>query len=262
MPKRDKLSKVGLKKNKNKDAEYFKLFTAPLVSCERYKPKFGKGGTVGVELEQFRQMYGDDPFYSWVGLDSPLMYAAHKAAGGMTSIYRQLGIGGERLFNKILRDQLGLTAQQAAWTSKIPVPGKKDRNLSLDGRIELDDVQDKAARERVATWVDKITAKLLPEDEARPLIKGVVFEVRQGYKSKDSKRQNADIGNAATAYVNLYIPTLFILSTQIDNDIALRYQQARWLLLTGTSTGSDTESSYVFCREVLGYDLAAFFQRN
>jgi hypothetical protein len=34
-------------------------------------------------------MYGADPFCSWVGLDSPLMYAAHKAAGGMTSVYRQ-----------------------------------------------------------------------------------------------------------------------------------------------------------------------------
>src|SRR6266852_1731847 len=102
----------------NKEAEYLKLFTAPLVSCARYKPKFGKGGTVGVELEQFRKMYGEDPFYSWVGLDSPLMYAAHKAAGGMTSIYRQIGIGGERLFNKILQDQLGLTAPQAAWTYK------------------------------------------------------------------------------------------------------------------------------------------------
>ena len=32
------------------------------------------------------------------------------------------------------------------------------------------------------------------------ILKGTVFEVRQGYKSKDSKRQNADIANAATAY--------------------------------------------------------------
>jgi hypothetical protein len=38
-------------------------------------------------------MYGADPFYHWVGLDSQLMYAAHKVAGGMTSIYRHLGIG-------------------------------------------------------------------------------------------------------------------------------------------------------------------------
>ena len=207
-------------------------------------------------------MYGEDPFYSWIGLDSPLMYAAHKAAGSMTSIYRQLGIGGERVFNKILQNTLGLTAEQAAWTYKVPVPGKKDKTLYLDGRIEFDDVQSDALRRRVKRWADKVTAEIIPEDKARSLIRGVVFEVRQGYKSKDSKRQNADINNASSAYVNLYVPILFLLSTQIDNDIALRYRQARWLLLIGTITGSNTESGYAFCREVLGYDLAAFYQRN
>jgi hypothetical protein len=35
---------------------------------------------------------------------------------------------------------------------------------------------------------------------------GTIFEVRQGYKSKDSKRQNADIANAATAYTKAYFP--------------------------------------------------------
>jgi hypothetical protein len=44
---------------------------------------------------------------------------------------------------------------------------------------------------------------------------GTVFEVRQGYKSKDSKRQNADIANAATAYTKAYLPCAVILSTQI-----------------------------------------------
>ena len=92
--------------------------------------------------------------------------------------------------------------------------------------------------------------------------KGVVFEVRQGYKSKDSKRQNADIANAAHAYVEGYIPAVVLLSTQIDGGVAARYTEARWLLLTGTRDGAPTESTYGFCRQVLGYDLAAFFERN
>jgi len=37
-------------------------------------------------------------------------------------------------------------------------------------------------------------------------ILGVVFECRQGYKSKDSKRQNADIANASNAYKYQYLP--------------------------------------------------------
>jgi hypothetical protein len=32
--------------------------------------------------------------------------------------------------------------------------------------------------------------------------------------------------------------------------------------LTGTTAGSPTESTYAFCRNVLRYDLAAFFERN
>lgn len=256
------ISNETITSDTSRDEVYFELFTAPLIACARYKPKFGQGGTTGVNLEQFQRLYGEDPFYSWVGLDSPLMYAAHKAAGGMTSIYRQLGIGGERVFNKLLQDTLNLSPKQAAWTYTLPVSDKKDRTLYLDGRIEIGDIQDSVARARVKNWIDEVAAQVLPSDEARSLVKGVVFEVRQGYKSKDSKRQNADISNASSAYVNLYIPALFLLSTQIDGDVALRYRQAHWLLLTGSLGGSATTSSYVFCRQVLGYDLAAFYLRN
>lgn len=55
---------------------------------------------------------------------------------------------------------------------------------------------------------------------------------------------------------------VFLLSTQIDGDVADRYATARWLMLIGSTSGSPTDSAYVFCREVVGYDLAAFFERN
>lgn len=47
------------------------------------------------------------------------MYAAHKAAGGITSLYRQIGMGCEQLFRQIIRDQFGLTAEQAKWSYKV-----------------------------------------------------------------------------------------------------------------------------------------------
>jgi hypothetical protein len=109
--------------------------------------------------------------------------------------------------------------------------------------------------------MEEAASKLLVADELRADLKGAVFEVRQGYKSKDSKRQQADLSNAANAYVNLYLPVLLLLSTQIDGDVAARYTQARWLLLTGTTGGSGTASTYAFCRDVVGYDLAGFFER-
>ena len=81
------------------DERYLILLTKPLEVCAKYRSKFGQGGT-GVSVDEFQSLYGGDPFYSWMGLDSPLMYAAHKAAGGMTSVYRQLGIGAQWIFNQ------------------------------------------------------------------------------------------------------------------------------------------------------------------
>ena len=91
------------------DERYFLLLTTPLCASAQYRPKFGQGGKDGLTLNQFQQMYGSDSFYSWIGLDSPLMYAAHKAAGGMTSVYRQLGIGSQWLLNQVLQDYLDLS---------------------------------------------------------------------------------------------------------------------------------------------------------
>lgn len=89
-----------------------------------------------------------------------------------------------------------------------------------------------------------------------------MFEVRQGYKSNDAKRQNADIANASNAYAHRYLPVMALLSTQIPSSLADRYARARWLLMRGARDGAATDSTYVFCRAVLGYDLAAFFGRN
>jgi hypothetical protein len=68
------------------DARYLALISDALAVCRGYKPKLGHGRKTGYSLEEFQQMYEQDPFYSWVGLNSPLVYAAHRAAGGMTSL--------------------------------------------------------------------------------------------------------------------------------------------------------------------------------
>lgn len=99
----------------SEDDRYFLLLTRAVRVCAQYQPKFGRGGQAGVTLDEFQQMYGADPFYHWLGLDSPLMYAAHKAAGGMTSIYRQIGIGCQGIFGRLLRDYLGLSDAEATW---------------------------------------------------------------------------------------------------------------------------------------------------
>ena len=90
-----------------------------------------------------------------------------------------------------------------------------------------------------------------------------MFEVRQGYKSKDSKRQNADLANAAAAYTQQYLPVLVVMSLQLDTDLRIRYEGAKWGVLSGSiDTDDPYTSTYAFCRDIIGYDLAGFFERN
>lgn len=243
------------------DERYLALLTDALRRCLVYKPKFGQGRAGGVSAQEFINMYAADPFYHWLGIDSPLMYAAHKAAGGMTSVYRQIGIGSQWIFFQLLQDQFSLSPTQATWAYSTEGAAGKKSQLSLDGRIDLEDLANAADRDRVQTWMADAAEAIGLPSETLASLRGVVFEARQGYKSKDSKRQNADIANASKAYAHLYMPAILLFSTQIDGDVARRYQENFWLLLTGTLSGSSTTSTYAFCREVMGYDLAGFFQK-
>ena len=248
--------------SENQDERYFRLIQQALAVCKNYRPKFGQGSKAGLTLNDFQTLYRGDPFYTWFGLDSPLLYAAHKAAGGMTSVYRQIGTGCERLFQRLLQDTLGLNSEQVAWSYLVPGSDGKQRKLSLDGRIPLSAIPDAAAADRVRLWLRDAANAVKVSKKVAATLEGPVFEVRQGYKSKDAKRQNADVGNAANAYANSYLPTVVLLSSQIDDDISERYARAQWLILRGSLSGSSLQSTYTFAREVLNYDLAGFFTRN
>ncbi len=244
------------------DARYLQILLDPIRTCATYQPKLGQGGP-GLSLADFQTLYRADPFYAWFGLDHELMYAAHKAAGGMTSIYRQVGLGSERLFRRILQDQLGLTETQTRWSYSAPATGGRSRLLALDGRIEVSEVADPDRRVRVEQWLVAAAKEVGVGAAVQSVLRGAVFEIRQGYKSKDSKRQNADIANATEAYKQAYLPCLAVFSAQIDGDIKIRYRSESWVILTGSiGEPSVLRSTYAFMRDVIGFDLAQFFMRN
>lgn len=247
-----------------KDEEYLKIVLDAIRVCSQYKPKFGQGSkSGGLTLEQFQELYQVDPFYNWFGLDNPMMYAAHKAAGGMTSVYRQIGIGCERLFRTVVRDSLELSEEDVTWSYQTTLPSGRKRTLYLDGRVPLGKIKDKIKRGRFHSWMKESANMLDVDDKVFESLSGTIFEVRQGYKSKDSKRQNADISNAATAYTRGYFPCAVVLSGQIDGDILMRYRAEKWSVVTGAfGVGDPLTSTYGFMRDVIGYDLAAFFERN
>lgn len=242
------------------EEKYIRLFISPVQQCKAYKPKFGQGKSKdGVSLDSFHRLYGSDPFYAWIGLNSDLMYAAHKAAGGMTSIYRQIGIGCEQLFREIIKDTVGYTDPTLArWSYNTLTQGGKNKILTLDGRLEISQIQNQAVLDRLLPWMVAYCQKLAVEVPKN----GIVFEVRQGYKSKDSKRQHADIDNATVAWAHGYMPIFAIFSSQIDKDLVLRYRNNRCGIMVGITSDDPDRSIFAFFNHVLGYDLAAFFDRN
>ncbi|MBI5115104.1 hypothetical protein HZA56_01370 [Candidatus Poribacteria bacterium] len=249
--------------NSEREKRYLELLIQPIRVCAEYKPRLGRGPKAGTTLHDFQKLYRNDPFYSWFGLYSPLMYAAHRAAGGMTSIYRQIGIGCERLIREILKDELELTQDEVEWSYSLTASGQKPRTLSLDARIPLKSLRKPAQKKRIIGWIQQVAADCGINREIIQALQGVVFEVRQGYKSKDSKRQNADIANAATAYSQAYLPCVILLSTQIDADIFARYQAAKWVMLSGLLAGAtDRNSTYSFMQNVIGFDFATFFEAH
>ena len=249
---------------KDTDSDYLQILLDAIRVCAHYRPKFGQGAKGGgLTLKQFRELYQADVFYSWFGLDNPMMYAAHKAAGGMTSVYRQIGIGCEKLFRRVIMDSLELSEEDVVWSYRVPLPDGRHRTLYLDGRVPLEAIHDQDKRERFRWWMNDSAKMLDVETRVLQNLTGAVFEIRQGYKSKDSKRQNADLNNAATAYTKGYLPCAVILSGQIDGDILLRYRAAKWAVVTGiVGATNPLISTYDFMRDIVGYDLEAFFERN
>ncbi len=246
-----------------REQRYLNLLLDPLDSCAAYKPKFGTDEDEGVNLDQFKTLYGRDPFYHWVGLDSELMYAAHKAAGGMTSIYRQLGAGCEKLFRAIIQDALLLTEADVSWSYEIDKGDKSKATLTLDARIDAAHITRRPeARARVSDWLKRCGDYLaLPSDRTEQL-RGAVFEARQGYKSADAKRQNADLRFGLNASAENYLPVVAVVSTQASLAVLRRYRNAKIIVMTGSVSDDDKVSTYAFFRNVVGFELDEFFQRN
>lgn len=243
------------------DDELVEIFLTPVRLSAAYKPAFGQAAGAGLDLDGFRALYGGDAFYAWLGLDAPLVYAAHKAAGGLTSVYRQIGVGSERLARAVLGGMLGLTAEQLDWSYSYLKDDGKEATLALDARVELEHLQGEA-RERFARWLKSAKASIPETSSGAVEAAGIVMEIRQGYKSADSKRQNADLRFGMRAYQADLLPAVVVMSSQVSEPVVRRYRADGILVLTGTLDGSPTKSTFAFFREVVGYDLAAFLERN
>lgn len=243
------------------DADFLETFLAPIRKCVGYRPAFGQGTATGLDLGGFQELYGGDPFYHWLGLDEPIVYAAHKAAGGLTSVYRQIGVGSERLFRAVLGHSLGLSQDAMAWRYEYDKPDGAQGRHTLDARIRSADLQ-RDVRRRFDDWLRTALNAVAVGAQQSINADGVVFEVRQGYKSADSKRQNADLRYGVRAYQANLLPSFAILSSQVSESVMRRYRNDGMLILTGVLDEDPLRSTFAFFQKVIGYDLRAFFERS
>lgn len=243
------------------DKDLRETFLHPIRKCADYVPAFGKGKSGGLSPSGFQELYGGDPFYAWLGLDDPSVYASHKAAGGLTSLYRQIGVGSERLFRAILKSKLGLSEDQMKWSYEYDKPNGKKGVHTLDALIRSSYL-DESAKQRFEVWLILAKKAVTGESNAKVNVDAVAFEVRQGYKSADSKRQNADLRFGMRAYQAGLIPALAVMSTQVSEPVLKRYRSDGMLVLTGTLEDDPTTSTFAFFKEVVGFDLADFLDRN
>ena len=181
----------------DRDLEYLSILFDRLEVCKHYRPKFGQGSE-GLDLRSFRELYSKDAFYSWFGLDNVLIYSAHKAAGGITSIYRQIGLGSEELIRRILQDELGLNEEQATWSYQLEISNGRKRTLKLDGRIVPAYILDEAKRSSVLYWMKRAGQQLSLATNIANAMEGIVLEVRQGYKSKDFQTPKCRYGKCCS----------------------------------------------------------------
>lgn len=126
-------------------------------TCAEYKPKFGQGGS-GLSYIEFQNLYRADRFYSWLGLNSSAVYAAHRTAGGLSSLYRQIGSGCEEVFRSILQGVFDLPAADVHWSFRASGMDGTVHTLRLDARVDLDRIQNIAARKRLHEWVNEAAA--------------------------------------------------------------------------------------------------------
>ena len=242
------------------DKRYMDTLISPLRTCADYKPKFGQGSDVS--LSQFHTLYGADPLYSWIGIDSDFMYAAHKAAGGMTSIYRQLGTGCERLVRAIMMDQFALTNDQMNWAYDIQKENGGIRTLRLDALLDFTLIPETPRAEILRAWTVAVAQKLGFSKPQIETLAGSVFEIRQGYKSQDAKRQNTDIQSAMRARNDCYVFVMPVLSSQISTTLRNRYQNSQMLVLVGNLSGDPLDDTFAFIEQIVGYPITDFFKRN
>jgi len=236
------------------DAELIECICDPILASDSL-PKFGGGR--GVSLADWVETRNNDPLYSIVGLNDPTIYTAHAGSSVMTSVYRQLGVGIERLFRliSVSKDWINCSnPDELKWT----FVSSNGHNRELDLLIRRDMITD-ANKQRQLYEIASMMGEPPPIEEFR----GIVFEIRQGYQSADSKRVAGDTEIVSRAREEGLLGVVVIASNSYNRGVIRNYRASGLPVLVPASGSEGNAGScpYAFINDFLDYDLEAAFSR-
>jgi hypothetical protein len=153
-------------------------------------------------------------------------------AGGLTSVYRQIGVGTEHLLRAIIRDSLGLTAEETTWSYRYRKPNGKTGVHSLDAKISFADLSD-AQRRIFIEWMEVVG----PHVDLTPAN-------GSGYKVSFLKSGKVIKARTLNVRMRIYVrheclsggiaSCIHDLSQQVSETVIDRYRKDKMAVLTGT----------------------------
>ena len=115
---------------------------------------------------------------------------------------------------------------------------------------------------KLTNWIGHASEAAGLAPEIALALRGAVFEIRQGYKSADSKRQNADIGFGTHALKEGYLPCVMVFSGQVSQTVVTRYKAQGLYVMLGSRNPLAHESTFDFFRNAVGWDLEEWMLTN
>lgn len=184
----------------------------------------------GAEPKLIEQSLRDDALYGVIFEDIAHKYA-FTALGGrlITSLHRNFGDIIEMSVREIFKVKFDLDGALAQMSLTLKSVEKRSTRTS-DATIPFDALE---AHER--SQIQSLHKHLLNANHGDAnKLKGISYEIRQCYKSNDSKRRTADIDMADLLLANKQLPVMLIFCSSSSPSIITDYRRlSKWIILEG-----------------------------
>ncbi len=193
-----------------------------------------------------------DALYGLLFKNISVFYAQSVLGGRITtSLHRNFGDIIEVSVREIFKHAYSLDDGLARSSFSIQsIEKRSTRTTDVSIPFEaLTNAQEKSLRAYHVKLCGKHTPALLAQHGA---CRGLGYEVRQCYKSNDSKRRTADIDMSDLLFQNKIIPMMLIFCSSSSPSIIRDYRRlSKWMIVEG-------DDAFDYVREISGFDFRGY----